>query len=131
MKWKEGEYLVLIVDKTLAGLAEVSGKPFVSNERVWDNGIFPNRIPIRFVHISEKAKRPRIEEIEDVLISALGKKYVWGIVLQKVVSGDDAKRIIDAIRDTPNALERTIDDIDKLLDESKSMIGEKKTSVRL
>jgi hypothetical protein len=86
---------------------------------------------MRFVHVPEKAKRPRIEEVEDVLISALGKKYIWGIVLQKVVSGDDAQRIIDVILETPNALERTIDDINRLLDESKDMIGEKKTSVRM
>ena len=118
-KWKIGDCLILIVDKTLAGLAEVSGKPFTSNEKVWDNGLFPNRIPIRFLHIPRKEKRPRIEKVENELILALGKKYTWGIVLQKTVTGDNAEKIVRTIRDTPNDMEKTIANIDRLLDESR------------
>ena len=44
--WKNGDYLAIIVDKQIAGLAEVSGAAFQSQEKVWDNGLFPNGITI-------------------------------------------------------------------------------------
>ena len=49
--WQEGDYLVFIVDKALSGYAEVAGEPFVSHDKVWDDGIFPYRIPIKFRQI--------------------------------------------------------------------------------
>lgn len=39
--WQEGDRLAIIVDKSLAALAEVAGKPFESRDKVWDNGLFP------------------------------------------------------------------------------------------
>ena len=42
--WQIGDYLAIIVDKQIAGLAKVDGKPYVSKEIVWDNGLFPHRI---------------------------------------------------------------------------------------
>ncbi|MGB2769864.1 MAG: hypothetical protein WBC88_09085, partial [Candidatus Zixiibacteriota bacterium] len=36
--WREGDQLAVIVDKSLAGLGKICGKPFVSREKVWDNG---------------------------------------------------------------------------------------------
>jgi hypothetical protein len=41
--WRNGDCLAVIVDKDIAGLGEVNGNPFVSKERVWDNGIYPHR----------------------------------------------------------------------------------------
>ena len=45
--WQVGDYLAIIVEKQIAGLAEVCGEPFTSQQKVWDNGLFPNRIPIK------------------------------------------------------------------------------------
>lgn len=121
-KWKIGDYLILIVDKALAGLAEVSGKHFESNERVWSNGLFPHRVAIKWLHIPAKEKRPKIEgNVRDAMVSALGERYTWGIVRQKVITGADTERIINAIRSTPNSLRQVLPIIDKLLQETKNI----------
>lgn len=49
--WQSGDYLAFIVDKALAGLAEVVGKPFQSKQKVWDKDIYPHRIPMKFLHV--------------------------------------------------------------------------------
>jgi hypothetical protein len=49
--WQEGDYLAFIVDKGIAGVAQVPGKPFFSKQSVWDNGTFPHRLGLKFVAI--------------------------------------------------------------------------------
>ncbi len=122
-KWQINDYLVLIVDKALACLAKVSGKPFASNERIWDNGLFPNRIPIEFLHIPSKESRPSVEHVEDALVAALGKNYYWGIVLQKVITGSSAESVARAIYETQNDLTATINNIETLISRSKLSHG--------
>jgi hypothetical protein len=58
--WQQGDFLLLTVNKTLAALSHVSGKPFKNNEKVWDNGLYPYRIPIKFQVIVEPDARPLI-----------------------------------------------------------------------
>jgi hypothetical protein len=41
--WQEADRLAIIVDKSLAALAEVTGEAFISRDKVWDNGLFPHR----------------------------------------------------------------------------------------
>src|SRR4051794_27053787 len=76
-EWKPGDYLAIIVDKATAALAQVSGPPYVSQEPVWDNGVFPHRIPLQFVHAMHPPNRPPIlGKIRDALMSA------WGVSAQ-------------------------------------------------
>jgi hypothetical protein len=35
--WEQGDYLLLTVNKSLAALAQIAGKPFKSDKEVWDN----------------------------------------------------------------------------------------------
>lgn len=112
--WLQGDYLAFIVDKELAGLAEVSGKPFHSVEKIWDKGVYPHRIPIKSIHILAKEQRiPIFREIKTVLISAFGPKYGWGILFQCVLTGANANIIVNAIRSRPNRLSAI--DIEQLL----------------
>lgn len=77
--WQQGDYLGFIVDKALAGLAEVTGKPFQSKEKVWDNDIYPHRIPIKFVHaLALEHRIPILGEVRDALTSAWGPRYGSG-----------------------------------------------------
>src|SRR5713226_5666285 len=48
--WDVGDYLAILVDKAVAGLAVVSSKPYRSKQKIWDNGLFPHRIDIEFTH---------------------------------------------------------------------------------
>ena len=81
--WQEGDYLSFIVNKELAGFAIVSGKSFQSTDAVWDNGLFPHRIPIKFVHLLNRDQRvPILGEVRDINIS-MGTKLWLGHINTK------------------------------------------------
>lgn len=105
-EWQQGDYLLLTVNKTLAALAQVGGKPFKSNERVWDNGLYPYRIPITFLNVVKPQARPLLlGEIRDVLTSVWGPTYGWGILNQQVLESDAAEKLVSAIKTAPNSIE--------------------------
>jgi hypothetical protein len=104
--WLEGDRLAIIVDKSLAALAEVSGRAFESREKVWDNGLFPQRIRLKFVHILQPKDRPQIlGEIRDALTQQWGPRYGWAILNQQVLESPLADIIAKAISSKPNALQ--------------------------
>lgn len=118
--WQKGDYLAFIVDKALIGYAEISGEPFRSDEQVWDNGLFPYRIPLKFHQILTTNDRiPILGEIRDILISAWGNRYGWGILNQQVLTDSAAERIINAFKILPNNLAQNRLTIEQLLQEAK------------
>ena len=117
--WQQGDFLLLTVSKTLAALAQVSGKPFKSNEKVWDNGLYPYRLPIKFQVILEPDARPLIlGEIRDVLTSVWGPTYGWGILNQQVLEGDVAEKLLSAIKAAPNRIDYFREHLAEKLDEA-------------
>jgi hypothetical protein len=118
--WQKGDYLAFIVDKALAGYAEVAGEPFRSEEKVWDNGAFPYRIPIKFHQILAGNDRiPLLGEIRDILISEWGNRYGWGILNQRVLAGSAAEKIVDALKERSNYLTQIESNIEQFLEEAK------------
>ena len=125
--WQEGDYLAFIVDKALAGLAEVAGKPFESTEKIWEDDIFPHRIPIKFTHVLDRDQRiPILGELKDVLISEWGAGYGWGILLQQPLIDDPAETFVTAIRSRPNSVSKIALNIDQYLEEAKQKREAKK-----
>jgi hypothetical protein len=114
--WQDGDYLAFIVNKGLAALATVAGKPFHSTEVVWDNGVFPYRIPIKFVHVLRRDQRmPILGEVRDILTSAWGPKYGWGILTQRILENRQAETLVKAITSRPNSLVQMEADLATLL----------------
>ena len=71
--WQKGDLLAVVVEKQIAGLGKVSGEPYKSDKIVWDNGLFPYRVPIKFDYLFDKQHRPPVlGKIRDVLAN------VWG-----------------------------------------------------
>jgi hypothetical protein len=125
-EWKEGDYLAFIVDKAIAGLAKVSGNPFVSEAIIWDNGLYPHRIPVTFLHVMLPQNRPPIlGEIRDAITSEWGLGYGWGIVNQWVLPETSSQAIISSIISRPNDLGKFQEDIDTYIDESNQIRGKK------
>jgi hypothetical protein len=121
--WQQGDYLAFIVDKTLAGLAEVAGKPFKSKQKVWDKDIYPYRITIKFVHVLAVEQRiPILGEVREILTSAWGPRYGWGILNQHILTDMAAETIVKAIRSRPNSLSTIQSNIEQLLAESKQEV---------
>jgi hypothetical protein len=120
-EWQQGDYLLLAVNKSLAALAQIAGKPFKSNERVWDNGLYPYRIPIRFLNVVQPQARPLLlGEIRDVLTSVWGPTYGWGILNQQLLEGDVAEKLVSAVRAAPNSIEYFKEHLTYELEEAKA-----------
>ncbi len=118
--WQQGDYLAFIVDKAFAALAEVTGKPFQSKQKVWDKDLYPHRIPIKFLHVLSMNQRiPLLGEVRDTLTSAWGARYGWGILNQQVLTDTAAETIIKAIRLRPNSFPEIESNIEQLLAEAK------------
>jgi hypothetical protein len=129
--WQEGDYLAFIVNKTLAGLAEVAGKPFQSKQKVWDNDLFPFRIPLKFIHVLSLENRiPILGEVRETLTSVWGPKYGWGILNQQVLTEPAAGIITKAIRSRPNNLSGVASNIEQLLVEAYQQRQIKSTQER-
>jgi hypothetical protein len=118
-EWEQGDYLLLTVSKSLAALTQVAGKPFKSTEKVWDNGLYPYRIPIKFLIVIDPAARPLLlGDIRDVLTSVWGPTYGWGILNQQLLEGDAAAKLVSAIEAAPNSLEDFKEHLADKLDEA-------------
>ncbi len=103
--WQEGDRLAIIVEKSLAAIAEVSGPPYQSREKVWDNGLFPHRVPLRFAYVLKPKDRPPIlGEVRDALTQQWGPRYGWAILNQQVLESPHADAVVKAITSKPNAL---------------------------
>lgn len=104
----------------MAALSEVAGKSFYSKEKVWDNGLFPYRIPIKFKHVIDVADRPPIlGAIRDTLTKVWGPRYGWGILNQQVLESPYADSIVKAIMESPNSMDKFHNQIEDLLEEAK------------
>jgi hypothetical protein len=119
--WQVGDHLAFIVDKAVAGLAQVSGKPYQSKEIVWDDRLYPYRLPLRFVHVIAREHRPPIlGPLRDALTSAWGMRYGLGIIHQWVLSGDNAQAVFSSICSKPNSLSEIQANLEAQLEEAKA-----------
>lgn len=118
--WEQGDYLAILVNKAVAGLAVVSGEPYISKQRVWDNGVFPNRVDIQFSHAFLPENRlPVLGEIRDVLTSTWGTRYGLGILNQQILQDASADTIINIVKGHPNNLPEIQKRLSELLAEAK------------
>jgi hypothetical protein len=118
--WKGGDRLAIIVDKSLAALCEVSGKPFESRQKVWDNGLFPHRIPMRFTHTLKPADRPPIlGDVRDALTQRWGPRYGWAILNQQVLESPAADLVVQAITSRPNSLQEYRQKLEEHLEDAR------------
>lgn len=118
-RWVVGDYVVFVVEKHVAGLAQVIGKPFVASTPVWDNGVFPNRIRIRFLHIALRENRFSVyPKLQEILWSA-NTHYGWAVFTQHPVTDDASQKITEMILATPNQFHVVRSRLNQLLDEAK------------
>jgi hypothetical protein len=103
--WQKGDQLAIVVERGLAALAQVAGLAFESREKVWDNGLFPHRIPLKFTHVLRLQDRPPIlGEVRDALTQQWGPRYGWAILNQQVLESPNADTVARAITSRPNGL---------------------------
>lgn len=111
---------MFLIDKAVAGFAEVRGEPFISKKQVWDNGIFPYRITIKFIHVMLPDNRPPVlGEIRDALTDEWTPRYGWGILNQRLITGVNAKKIVRVIQRQQNDLAEIKANLEHYLEETK------------
>jgi hypothetical protein len=87
---------------------------------IWDNGLFPYRIPLKFVHVTARNQRtPLLGEVRDALTTAWGHKYGLGILNQQVLTNASAETIVKAILSRPNDLAEFESNMEQLLQDAK------------
>ena len=122
--WKKGDYLVFSSDKTIVGVAKVSGDYFFTDEPVWDNDVFPDRMPIDFIHATLPENRIPIDgKIKKAITSAWGKHYGWAIVVKKTLPEKNAKVLLESIKSCPNDLAVINENIDILTTPKRTVLS--------
>jgi hypothetical protein len=122
--WQIGDMLIFVVNKALAGAAEIAGEPFVSDEPLWENSLFAHRIPLRFRYAIQPEVRPPISgDVWDALVSAWGTRYGWGLANQSALPDESAEILLDAIEMRPNDLDAIRVNIDGELHRARSQRG--------
>lgn len=122
-EWHVGDLLVIFVDKFLAGLGRVSGPTYKASDQVWDNGLFPHRIPIKFEVVLLPDHRPPIlGPIRDALATAFPSGgYGLGILNQLLVPSEAARQVVAAMHRAPNDMAQISTHLDALLAEAKAV----------
>lgn len=121
--WQIGDLLVIFVGKYLACLGHVSGPPFKSSDEVWDNDLFPHRIPIAFdVLLLPDHRPPILGPIRDALAAAFPSGgYGLGMLNQLLLPVDAARYVVRAMYEAPNDMSQIGTHLDSLLTQAKAL----------
>lgn len=96
--WEKGDKLVFIVDNLVAGLAEVDGKPFKSEDIYWEDDLYPNRIAIKPLKEFKKNRVSYIDKIKPILVEEWGTQFGWQILTQQAMVGNNAEKILTLLK---------------------------------
>jgi len=120
--WKSGEFVAFIVDKRIGGIAEIVGSTFEYWDPIWDNGIFPFRVPIKFFHVSLPENRLAVEDnINNILMAKYGNKYGHVILNQNLLSQEESDSIKELVSKTRNDFLEVSTNIDFYINKYKNI----------
>lgn len=75
-KWDQGETMVLLVGKEGVLVATVSGKPFTSDQMIWEDDLYEYRIPVYVEEVLRSdAGAAANQAVHKALASGLGGIY--------------------------------------------------------
>jgi pantothenate kinase len=97
--WEIGDYLLFVVENKVLGLAQVSGKPFISEDIYWEDDLYPNRITIKVIKTFNVDKGISYsDKIKPVLLEEWGNNYGWQILTQQYMTGKNAEKILELVK---------------------------------
>ena len=122
-KWQKGDQLAFVVGSDLAGLATVTGTPYLDDAVIWDNGLFPERIPIEFSHVLSVDRRPSLKGKIGETLAAATKTSSYGIYLlnQSILSEALAKLVQEAIISRKNDINLIKSSLTKHIQKARQM----------
>lgn len=129
--WHIGDKLILLVGNNVAAIAEVSGPPFRSKVQVWDNGLYPHRVPIVFTHIPLPNDRPPLlGELRALFAQAFSASWGLGLVNQWLMNAEQTELIVDTIAASPSNLAMVTKTLDVKLKEARQSRDSKASKKR-
>lgn len=118
-KWKVGDQLVFKVDKKLVAVAEITGEAYMDNVVIWSNGLFWNRVPLKFTKVLRPMEGIDFEEyLKPHFLELWGKKYGWVILNKHPLPDEITDIIMNAFKSKEDSSTSYID-IDNMISEKK------------
>jgi|SRR5450756_139179 len=75
-KWESGETLVLLIGNEGVLVATVSGKPFTSDQMIWEDDLYEYRVPVRIERVLRgDASAAANQAVRKALVAGLGGNY--------------------------------------------------------
>ena len=82
-KWEIGETLAILVGKEGVVVVTTAGKPFLSEQILWEDDVYEYRIPVRVEQVlKEAAGSAANQAVRNALAAGLGSTYGTYIVSQ-------------------------------------------------
>ena len=129
-KFGINDLIIFKVGKQVAGAAVVTGKSFEDDTMIWDTGLYPFRLPVKFTHIIDPDSRDSIsDKVNQGLLDTYG--YIYGWVIQSQVPLDPAlaEIIIRELASVKNKCEQVVSNIDKELSKVSKLRENDKTGI--
>ena len=118
--WSIGDEIALVVGKSLAGLAVVSGQSFRSDEQIWPDDLYPYRLPISFKNFILSGHRPPLlGEVREALMASYGAKWGFAMINQTAIPQNAALAIQAIFASSPNHLRELEGSLDSLIEEAR------------
>jgi hypothetical protein len=93
-KWDQGETLVLMVGREGVLVATVSGKPFTSDQMIWEDDLYEYRIPVRVEKVLRgDTGKAAAKAVRQALSEGLGSYYGAYIMSQSKLPEEVARYI--------------------------------------
>jgi hypothetical protein len=97
--WEKGDCLLFVTGSDVIATATVSGETFTSDEMLWSDDLYPNRIPIKI--LNKKLKLPEKyydTNLKPILREEWGPNYGWQILTQQPMVGKMADKIWNLVQ---------------------------------
>lgn len=110
--WNKGDIIVFVVGDCIAGVSQVIGDCFKSDNRVWLKDANRFRLPISFTHVFPENERPPFSKHKQELEECYGRSWGNVFVLRKPLPDHIVRSIMKNINSYVSDHSSIIDDID-------------------
>lgn len=120
-KWNIGDQLIFKIEDKLIAISEITGEAYMDDKIIWDNGLFWNRIPLKFLKVLEPSESISFSAtLKPLFLKKWGKKYGW-VILNKYPLPENINSIIKETFDEKHNASFYYENIDKLIKKVKRM----------
>lgn len=119
-KWKIGDHLVFKVGDKIVAIAEIVEEAYMDDTIIWENGLFWNRVPLKFIKVLSEENCVSFEKLlKPLFTERWGKKYGWVILNKHPLPDEIISEITKAFKNNQDE-SKYYKNIDNIIAEVKS-----------